>query len=344
MFGDQVYSLSPVAAWLAFGASLVAILLTGARLSRYGDIIGHRTGLGGAWIGLVLMASVTSLPELVTGLSAVLVVGEPDLAVGSTLGSLVYNLLIIAVLDFIYRPGTIYGGIERSHSLSAGFGVVILGVLAGAMFLQRHFTAVSVGHVGPFAIAAPALYLIAMRSLFHFERREGASRREALAMKPGAPSLARVYVLFLVNATVLVAAAIALPAIGEAIALSMGWEETFVGTVFLAVVTSVPEVVISVEAVRIGAVDLAIGGILGSNLFDLMVLAVEDVAYVQGPLLAAASEKHLLTVVAALTMTGIVLTGLCSRPKARVFGVVGWTSLGLLAVGVFSGLVLFLLG
>ena len=92
----------------------------------------------------------------------------------------------------------------------------------------------------------------------------------------------------------------------------------------------------------IGAVDLAIGGVLGSNLFDLVILAVEDVVYTQGPILAAASPDNVLTAIAALTMTGIAIVGLCSRPKARVFRLVGWASLGLLAVGVFAATVLLL--
>jgi cation:H+ antiporter len=106
----------------------------------------------------------------------------------------------------------------------------------------------------------------------------------------------------------------------------------------------VPEIVISVHAVRIGAVDLAIGGIFGSNLFDLLIIAVEDFAYTEGPILAAVSDQHVLTAIAALTMTGIAIVGLCSRPQARVFKMIGWASLGLLAVGLFSGLVLYLLG
>jgi cation:H+ antiporter len=75
-----------------------------------------------------------------------------------------------------------------------------------------------------------------------------------------------------------------------------------------------------------------------------VIIAIEDVAYQEGPLLAAASDQHLLSAIAALTMTGIAIVGLCSRPKARVFQLIGWASLGLVAVGVFTALVLFLLG
>lgn len=349
MFREFVYGQGLGFAWLGFTACLLVILWTGARLSRYADIIAVRTGLGGAWVGLVLLAAVTSMPELVTGLSAVWVVGQPDLAVGSALGSCVYNLIIIAVLDFLYRPGTIFSGIRHGHSLSAGFGVVLLGAVSTAIFIQHHLAPIAIGTVGPFTVAAPVIYVIAMRSVFHFERGEnGALIGELSETHPEAAAarvagLSRTFMLFTVNALGLVIAATALPIVGASLASLMGWEETFVGTIFLALVTSVPEVVISVEAVRIGAVDLAIGGVLGSNLFDLLILAATDVAYVDGPILAAASDKHLLSAIAALTMTGIAIVGLCSRPKARVFRMVGWASLGLLAVGIFSALVLFLL-
>lgn len=227
--------------------------------------------------------------------------------------------------------------------------MVLLGTVSSAIFIQHHLAPIAIGTVGPFAVAAPVIYVIAMRSVFHFERAEDTTlmgelteaRPEAAAARDA--GLPRTFVLFTVNAMGLVIAATALPVIGESLASLMGWEETFVGTIFLAFVTSLPEVVISVEAVRIGAVDLAIGGILGSNLFDLLILAATDFAYVGGPILAAASDKHLLSAIAALTMTGIAIVGLCSRPKARVFRMIGWASLGLLAVGIFSALILFLL-
>jgi len=351
MFRETILSLGTGTVWLCFVVCLLVILFTGAKLCRYGDIIGHRTGLGGAWVGLVLLAGVTSLPELVTGLSAIVVVEAPDLAVSSVLGSCVYNLLIIAVLDFIYRPGTIYGGIQHGHSLSAGFGVVLLGAAASAIFLQNQPVGpIAIGHIGPYTIAAPIIYVIAMRSIFHFERRVddvvvivGLSERDAEVSGAAHLSLRQVFLFFLLNAAALVITAIELPLIGEALAQRMGWEETFVGTVFLALVTSVPEIVISVQAVMIGAVDLAIGGVLGSNLFDLVILAVEDLVYTQGPILEAASPENVLTAIAALTMTGIAIVGLCSRPKARAFRLFGWASLGLVVVGVFAAVVLLLL-
>lgn len=138
-------------------------------------------------------------------------------------------------------------------------------------------------------------------------------------------------------------AGIALPAVGEALATTMGWDRTFVGTTLVALATSVPEIVICVEAVRLAAVDMAIGNLLGSNLFDLLILAIDDLAYGEGPLMAAASGDHLFTVITAMTMTGVVVASLTYRPRKRVLRLAGWASFALLALGMVNALILFLL-
>ncbi len=155
--------------------------------------------------------------------------------------------------------------------------------------------------------------------------------------------LSAIYLRYAGNAAVVMAAGGLLPVIGSALARIMGWDDTFVGTILLALATSVPEIVISLEAVRIGSMDLAIGNLLGSNLFDVLIIAIDDFAYLDGPLLAAASGEHLFTALTAVTMTGVVVVGLFYRPRRRVFHLVGWTSLALLVLGLLNALVLFLI-
>ena len=90
--------------WLLFVACTGAIVYSGTKLAKYGDIIAEKTGLGRTWIGVVLMASVTSLPELATGISSVTYAGVPDIAGGDIVGSCVFNMLILACLDVLCRP------------------------------------------------------------------------------------------------------------------------------------------------------------------------------------------------------------------------------------------------
>ncbi len=336
--------------WAGFLGCLLLILYSGSQLSRYGDLIALRTGLGGTWVGVVLVAGVTSLPELVTGLSSVVVVSAPDLAVGDALGSCIYNLSIIVILDLVYQQESIYTRAHQGHVLSAGFGVVLLGVVAGGIVLQRQFEGLAVGHVGYYALALPLLYAVAMRSVFQYERRERKAYIEEVveAIEGRSPEakempLSAIYLRYAGNAAVVMAAGGLLPVIGSALARIMGWDDTFVGTILLALATSVPEIVISLEAVRIGSMDLAIGNLLGSNLFDVLIIAIDDFAYLDGPLLAAASGEHLFTALTAVTMTGVVVVGLFYRPRRRVFHLVGWTSLALLVLGLLNALVLFLI-
>ena len=94
--------------WSEFFACVVLILVAGVRLSRYGDVIAEKTGVSRTWVGLILLATVTSLPELVTGISAVALANLPNIALGDALGSCVFNLLIITVLDFLYREESVF--------------------------------------------------------------------------------------------------------------------------------------------------------------------------------------------------------------------------------------------
>jgi len=339
-----------ISAWAAFAGCLILILYSGTRLSRYGNLISVRTGLGGAWVGVVLVASVTSLPELVTGISSVLVVGEPDLAVGAVLGSCVFNLLIIVILDTIYRPKSLFTQIHQGQVLSAGFGVVLIGTVAASIVIHQAMPGkLGLGPIGPFALVGLLIYAVAMRSVFYYEKRqreEYVGERAEVAEGDGDRpdlSLRQIYLLYAFNSLVVVGAAIALPAVGEEISHLMGWDRTFVGTVLLAFVTSVPEIVISVEAVRINAVDMAIGNLLGSNLFDILVMTINDFVYVDGPILSVASPEHLFTALTAMTMTGVVVVSLTYRPKRKVFRTVTWASLALLSLALVNALVLFLL-
>jgi cation:H+ antiporter len=117
-------------------ACTALIVFSGAKLSRYGDILAGKTGLGRTWIGVVLMASVTSLPELITGLSSVTYAGVPDIAVGDALGSCAFNLLILAADDFFYLPGPLLSHVDPSHAVSA-ISTAIMAAIAVIGFTYR---------------------------------------------------------------------------------------------------------------------------------------------------------------------------------------------------------------
>lgn len=330
--------------WLEFGACALLIALAGWRLSLYGDVIAEKTGLSGTWIGVVLLASVTSLPELATGLSAVTAAGAPNIAVGDVLGSCVFNLAILVVLDFVHRGESIYTKAGQGHILSAGFGVLLLGFIGFSLLLAQKMDGPSLAHVGIYSPAIVVLYLLSMRVVFSYEKRQMAAYAEEAAERYPHLTLSQAIARYALAALMVVGAGTWLPFIGKDIAALYNWHASFVGTLFIAAATSLPELAVTLSAMRLGALDMAIANLLGSNLFNLLILAIDNAFYLNGPLLSHVSATHAVSVMSALAMTGAVIVGLLYRPPGRLFRTVGWISILLLLVYMLNAYVLFRFG
>ena len=314
----------------------------GTRLSRYGDVIADKTGMGATWIGLLLMATVTSLPELVTGVSAVSLADAPDIAVGNVLGACVINLSMLVVLDLLDRGESVYTRASQGHILSAGFGVILAGFVGANLLFAHHAWTQSIGFVGLYTPFIMLVYLVAMRTLFRYESRKRAEFVEEKVERYPDITLRQAYVRYALTASVVVGAGLWLPYIGEQLAAAMQWQQSFVGSLFIAFATTLPEITVTIAALRLGAVDLAVSNLLGSNLFNLLILAVDDVFYVKGALLSHVSVAHAVSTFSIVMMNGVVVVGLLYRPKGRVFRTVGWSSLVLLTIYLLNASFLFL--
>jgi cation:H+ antiporter len=322
-------------------ACALVVLLSGVRLSRYGDIIAEKTGVGGTWMGVVAMASVTSLPELVNGASAILVFDLPDIAAGDIFGSCMFNLVILACLD-ARHPTPLTARLHQGHVLSAAYGMLLAGMAAMAMIAGPR--AWSIGWVGLHSLAFMGIYLVALRSVFVFERTRIAQLAEEMTgdIRYGTFTLRSAVLRYMAAAAVLVTAAAYLPAAGEAVARASGLEASFVGNIFIAISTSLPEVVVSIAAARIGALDMAVGNLFGSNLFNIAVLGFDDVLYTRGSLLADVSPVHLVALAATLTMASIAVIGLTYRASRKRYRL-SWDALGMLAVYAVAVTLLYVL-
>lgn len=330
-----------VSIWLQFALCAAVIAVAGARLSRYGDVIADKTGLSGSWIGLILLATVTSLPELATGISAVALAGVPDIAVGNVLGSCMVNLAMLALLDFLYRRASLYRSASQGHILSAGFGIVVVGAIALSLTLRERLQPFAIGHVGAVMPLVALLYFIAVRVVTRYERAKLAEFAEKVADRYPDMTLAQAAWRYALAAAVVVAAGIWLPFVAERLALAMHWHGSFVGTLFVAIVTTLPEMAVTIAAVRLNAIDMAMANLLGSNLFNMLILAIDDVFYRSGPLLSHVSASHAGSAVSVLLMTGLVIIGLIYRPGVRLLRTVGWVSIGLIALYLFNAYLLY---
>ena len=333
-----------IAAWLEFALCAALIGFAGSKLSHYGDVIADKTGLGGAWIGLALMATVTSLPELVTGISSVTLVDAPDIAVGNVLGACVINLVMIVFLDLLQREESVYTRASQGHILSAGFGIIMAGFVGISVLFSQHGEVMSLRTIGVYSPVLLVLYAVAVRSVFHYERRQRAAAVEERAERYPDVTLRHALIRYAQAAAVVAAAGLWLPYVGRDLAQAMAWQETFVGTLFVAFATTLPEIVVTVTALRIGALDLAISNLLGSNLFNIAIIAIDDLFYLKGPLLSHVSGLHAVSALSVVMMSGVAVVGLFYRPPTRVFRTVGWTSLLLLSIYLLNTFFLYLYG
>jgi len=329
---------------LQFALCALLVARAGYALCVSADRIAQATGLTGGWIGLALLATVTSLPELASGISAVAIVDAPNLAVGNALGACVFNLLFLVVIDVLQRQQPIYHRASAAHLLSAAFGVVMLGFVAMSLVLAGRAPALL--HLGLYSPVLLALYLLALRSVFAHERdMKRAMKLPDMAVASGPPlQPRRDWLQFAMAAAVVLAAGTWLPTLGDEMARAMGWSRSFVGTLFMAFVTTLPEIAVTLSALRLGALDMAFGNLLGSNLFNVLILAVDDAFYRRGPLLADAAPVHAGTAVAAIVMSGLVMIGLVMRPQGRALRMLSWVSVGLLATYLLNAALVFLHG
>jgi cation:H+ antiporter len=326
--------------WLQFLACTAVIVFAGTQLSKYGDIIAAKTGLGRTWIGVVLMASVTSLPELMTGISSVAVFDLPNIAAGDVLGSCMFNLLILALLDALSGASPISSRAHQGQVVAAGFGVMLLGMVSVSIAMGEKTP--HLGWVGIYSWLFIAVYLVAMRVVFLYEKKRLAEMIEEIAeaVQHDHISQARAFALYGLNAVLVIGAATWLPRLGEEIADITGLGRTFVGSIFIAISTSLPELVVSISALRIGAVDLVLGNLFGSNLFNIGILALDDLFYTRGPLLSHITSSHLISANAAMVMTAIAIIGLTYRAGRKVL-LWSWDSLGIAMVYAMATYLLF---
>jgi cation:H+ antiporter len=333
---------SPLVIWAEFAVCVFAIGLAGTRLSLYGDIIAEKTGLSGNWIGLALLATATSLPELITGVTSVTIANAPNITVGDVLGSCVFNLSILVIVDFLHRGESVYRRARQGHVLSAAYGIALIGFVGVNLLIDGKIALPALGHVGLYTPAIILLYFIAMRSIFLYEQEQLSQFVEEVIDRYPAVTLRRALFGYLAAGGVVVGAGVALPFIATAMAGMMGWSNTFVGTLLVAATTSLPELAVTIGALRLGAVDMAIANLLGSNLFDIVIIAIDDLFFLPGPILSHVSPMHGVSALSAVIMTSLAIIGLFGRTGTRVFGTVGWVSLGLFAVYVLNSLGLYL--
>jgi cation:H+ antiporter len=301
----------PLAVFAALGA---VVFVAASRLARHADAIADATNIGRVWVGSLLLAASTSLPELITDVNAGLM-GAVDIAIGDLFGSTLANMLVLASLDIVYARRRLLHHVALDHTLVGSLAIVLTMIAAIAIDTGG---LLPLGPVGLESVLIVGVYLFGMHAVYCGlevpttppeqlslgDTRETVLRRGLLGLGLGSLGLLATAPLLVVTA--------------RAVALEAGQTETLIGTTLVGITTSFPEIAATVAAMRMGAADLAVGNIFGSNAFNMCLIAVVDLAYTDGPVLAAVSPSHVLSAQFAVLAVSLGVMGILARAQRRI--------------------------
>ncbi|OIJ18492.1 cation transporter [Anaerobacillus alkalidiazotrophicus] len=307
--------------FLLFFIAAIFTVLSAIKLSTYADVLSERTSLGGMLVGTIFLAGATSLPEVTTTLTAIVGLKNTDLAVGSVLGSNMFNLLIIAAFDLYYRKNQIFKSASHSHVYTISVGMLLSCLIFLALTLKLPYSILGIGFdtIILIIIYASGMYLIS-KKVTNFEDededKDGVSQTSAISLK-------KAIIGFIIAAFVILISGSLLSITGDRIAIVTGLGSSFVGSFLIAASTSLPEAVAVLIAIQLRNYNLAIGSILGSNLFNILILIGSDVFYRPASILSAASSVHSITAIATFLLSVIILYSLL-RSKVQKNQTVYW--------------------
>lgn len=326
--------------WGHFLIAAAGVVAAGVMIGRVTAELGERLKLGRAWAGAVLLSLATTLPEFVTTVT-VAARGEPGMAIGGVLGSVIFNLSILVVIDLL-APEPVYPRLSLNHVgtglLGCGLlGLIVVGISTGSAGIGGP-DGIGVGHVGAASLALLALYLLGQYALFRVARQsygDGAAvkQRTALDRWP----LGGVLAAYAGLAAVIIVSAYHLGVSAEGLAGHYRLGATFAGATLLGIVTSLPEITNAVACARQKEYDLAVGNILGANALVFMALVAADFFYAEGRLLNVISHTDALSSLtlagAGIVMQAVALGALAVHSADRVWR---FSIASLLLVGLYA--------
>lgn len=330
-------TLSTTVLVVSFLAAGGVILVCGLRVTGLADTLADRTGFGEALVGAVLLGAATSLSGIVVSVTAALD-GRASLAFSNSVGGIAAQTVFLAVADMFYRR------INLEHAaadLGNVFQGVVLMVLLTIPLVAMSTPEVAFWAIHPVSFAIPVVYaasLVAGRSVREAPMWTPVNTAETSEDEPEeegpgtrGQSTPRLFLRFGVLVLAMGAAGYVVARTASTLSDRMELSETLVGVLGTAVVTSLPELVTSVAAVRRGSLQLAVGGIIGGNMFDTLFLVASDLSYREGSLYHAVGDQDYFWIISALLMTGVLTGGLILRQKQGP-GRIGAESMLLLAI------------
>ena len=322
--------------WLGglFAASALLIAFFGSKMAKIADVLADRTGLGEALIGAVLLGAGTSISGIVTSVTTA-ASGAPELAVSNALGGIAAQTMFLALADIFYRKVNLEHAGASTVNLGQATVLIILSVMPIMAYAAPDIAFLGVHPVSPIMVA---VYLIGLHNAHSIRQEPMWQPKETPGLRveeddvendPRSTTL--LASLFAGLVLIVGACGYVVGETGLALSATLGISQGVVGALGTAIVTSLPELVTTIAAVRRGALQLAIGGIIGGNMFDALFVSASDVAYRHGSIYHAIGERSVFWMALVCLMTAVLLLGLLRREKQGPGGI-GWESVILLAL------------
>ena len=304
---------------LVFIIASTLIAYFGVKMTYVARDIAHSTGMGEALMGALFIGASTSLSGITASITAASQ-GHAALAVSNSLGGIAAQTMFLAIADMVYRKANLeHAAASAENLMMTAFLILLLAIL----LLNFNIPDISFLHIHPGTFILLAAYIVGVHLLARTHRmpmwlprqtRETRKEKSASKGSRGTPH-SWLWSQFLIYSAIVTVCGWALGHSGITIAEEHGLSEGLIGGVFIAISTSLPELIIAITAVRLGALTLAVGDIIGGNTFDTLFIAMSDIAYVEGSIYSSITSIEHVWLALCLLMTSILLMGLLHRER-----------------------------
>lgn len=322
--------------WVFIYAALaVCVVFFSIKLANYVDLIDKKTDLSGAFIGGVILAAVTSLPELFTSISAVLFVKQPDLVMGNILGSNLFNMCILGGAALIAAKSLCRSTIGSSHFKTTVITFIMFAIMMLPVVFKKDYTVVG---ISVYSIILLVLYACSIKFMAGDSAESEGEDTSDLTLK-------QIIIRFVIMAVLLVVASIFITIAADHLSEEFKLGKTVGGALFLGVATSLPELTSSIALIRKGNFNACAGNVMGSGVFNFCIISVADILYRGGSVYISndKSSSYLnIFGLVATTAVGAILLMKMRKKDTENAGLKLFYRIGGLAILACYGAFLFL--
>ena len=320
--------------WVEFFVCALFLTYFAYHLCREGIVISEKTRIEEGIIGTLFLAIATSFPEIVASVTSVFFLGKIGLGYGDIAGSIMINLMILAGLDYYIGKGRLLLKVSSANRLTGIFTLGIGALVLGAAVLRTGGMRVpALGRIGIEGLFVVMIYLVYLKTM---KGRQTDEHPEVFQRKEG--SRLRIWAKFVLLLVIVMLLGVWMARIGEKFVLTTALSQTFIGTLFLGVATSLPEIIVSFAAIKAGSIDMAVGNIFGSNLFDICIIPFLDLL-TESPILGILSPGQIMATAIFLVLSAIAVFGMFV--KRDVLRRINWDTGFIFVIGLAGFVLLY---